>query len=871
MTLRKKTLLITGAAMAFLLAALYFLSSYILMGGFTDLEQADTIRNIERATHAIANDNIELEGITRDWATWDDTYTYIEDGNREYFEGNLAEDTSWINNKVNLMLFINAAGGIVYAGAFDLAGQERVDIPEAILQHVAPGSPLLDHATSREPMTGIINLPEAPMLIACNPILTSNGSGPSRGALIWGRYLDMARIDHIAEATRLSISLAPLAGDLPADFQDARSVITSEEPQAVKPLGEDNVAGYTILDDIYGDPALMVRVDSPRQVYSQGLTTKKYLRQSLLIAGLLFGLFSAISMQKWVISPMARLSREVSRIGEDSDHSARISTTGGKDELSQLSEAINETLEALEASRKEVQLARDHLEKRVLQRTAELSEKVAALETLAELDNEVIAMTQPQAILDLACERAAGLMHASSSLIRLKDENGGQIAASFGFPDRESQDAAIEDRWQDRAGSCVTVPLIAEGAEMGSLIVCDQARGHWKDDDVQVLNLLGNQVALAIDEARLFVEEQTRRDELGSLYELSRALVEAPPDTAAVLDLVARHAVNTIHVTFAGIAMIKNDRLVWQAAYPVRVLEHGLDVGKEAPVSGLPVIQKAAAERLPLVLRDSDATLSGAEKEFLWLDLAHTVCLVPLMEGEALAGVLAMGEARREEREPFTGEKLGLAHSIGNQTTSALRRADLFGQLEEGYLNTVMALARAVEAKDDYTGDHADKIAALAVSLGKMMRLTGDDLEDLRFGAILHDVGKIGIPDEILNKPGRLTEEEWLHMRRHPEIGEQILVPVPRLSAVSTLVRHHHERFGGGGYPDGIAGGEIPLGSRILTVVDCYGAMTDKRPYKEAITREQAFAELRRCSGSQFDPEIVARFIVLMQQGLSGI
>lgn len=867
-TLRKKTLLIIGAAIAFLLAAL-FISSRILLGGFTDLEQADTIQNVQRVTGAIENDNSELEGITRDWATWDDTYAFIDDRNSGYFNGNLAEDTSWINNKLNLMMYINASGQVVYAGAFDLVNEKRVEVPAAIQAQVAPGSPLLEHPDLESGKGGIVMLSDGPMMIASYPILPSDKQGPSKGSLIWGRYLDKTRIDYLAQITRLSISTTPLDTTLPPDFQNAFLSISTDVPTLVKPLGDNDVAGYTILNDIYSRQALMIRVDAPRQIFSHGQTTMKYLLILLLSSCLVFGLFSVVSLEKWVLSPTARLSREVSRIGVTSDHSARILTTGGKDELSRLSEVINETLEALEISQKEVQLARDHLEKRVDERTAQLSDKIAALETLAEIDQEVIAMNEPQAILDLACHRAADLMHASMSLIRLKDANGGQIAASYGFSRADLDAAAIEKQTSQDTGSCAEVPLIAEGQELGSLIVCDDSRKQWQADDVQVLNLLANQVALAIDGARLFVEEKTRRDELGSLYELSRALVEAPPDTIAILDLVTRHTVKTIHVTFARIAMIEGSELVWRSAYPVRVLDYDLDLGHKIFAAAVPFFQGLMGEHNPKVVRDSDKALGAQERECLLLDVAHTVCMVPLRAGDKAMGVLVMGEARREEREPFTPEKLRLAHSIGDQTTSALKRAELFAQLEDGYLNTVLALAKAVEAKDNYTSGHAEGIANMAVAVGKMMKMTGDDLEDLRFGAILHDVGKIGMPDEILNKPGRLTEEEWILMKKHPVTGAQILAPVPRLAVASTIVLHHHEKFGGGGYPDGIVGSDIPLGSRILSVVDSYGAMIDKRSYKEAMTREEAFAELIRCSGSQFDPEIVEVFIGLIKRGLS--
>jgi HD-GYP domain-containing protein (c-di-GMP phosphodiesterase class II) len=250
----------------------------------------------------------------------------------------------------------------------------------------------------------------------------------------------------------------------------------------------------------------------------------------------------------------------------------------------------------------------------------------------------------------------------------------------------------------------------------------------------------------------------------------------------------------------------------------------------------------------------------------LFLDTAKSVCLVPLNADEGPLGLLILGEARETDREPLTAEKLHLASSIGDQTASTLRRAELFSELERAYLQTVLALANAVDAKDTYTADHGSRLAQLASAVGSRMKLTPREQDDMRYGALLHDVGKIGIPDAILLKPAKLTDEEWTEMRKHPEIGAQILAPVPFLGGACRVVRHHHERVDGGGYPDGLVGESIPIGARVLAVVDSYCAIRDKRVYKDARTHEDAVSELLRCSGQQFDTKVVATFLDLIEK-----
>jgi putative nucleotidyltransferase with HDIG domain len=180
--------------------------------------------------------------------------------------------------------------------------------------------------------------------------------------------------------------------------------------------------------------------------------------------------------------------------------------------------------------------------------------------------------------------------------------------------------------------------------------------------------------------------------------------------------------------------------------------------------------------------------------------------------------------------------------------------------LSDAYRGTALLLGEMLEADDQYTGgEHSKGVVALALLVGRELDLDATEERRLEFGALLHDVGKIRVPDEILNKPGKLTEEEWAIVRRHPEDGQQMLDRVGgALSEVGAIVRSHHERWDGGGYPDGLAGTDIPLGSRIISVCDAFSAMTTTRSYRPARPVAEALAELRACSGTQFDPRVVS-------------
>jgi putative nucleotidyltransferase with HDIG domain len=414
----------------------------------------------------------------------------------------------------------------------------------------------------------------------------------------------------------------------------------------------------------------------------------------------------------------------------------------------------------------------------------------------------------------------------------------------------------------------LVVPLRVGERTIGVINVESPSLNAFGASDLQLLSTLAGQIANAIEKARLFQVEQARREEIAALYDLSRALAEVPYDFDSILNLVARRAVETVRVTFARIALIEDGECVVRAAYPIRVLDRDMGVGRREMPQALPTCYRVAQQDAPVVLRSDDPALGDLEREALFLGLARSLCLVPLRASERPLGLMMLGEMRREEREPFTAEKIRLARSIGDQAASALHRAELFAELERAYLQTVLALANAVDAKDTYTADHAQRLAQMALAVGRQLGMNAHELEDLRYGAILHDIGKIGVPDQILKKPTRLETQEWEIIRQHPLIGAKILEPVTHLTGAARIVRHHHERYDGTGYPDGLAGEAIPLGARILAVVDAYCAIKDERVYKRARSHEEAVAELKRCAGSQFDPHLVEIFLQLLERGM---
>jgi diguanylate cyclase (GGDEF)-like protein len=251
-------------------------------------------------------------------------------------------------------------------------------------------------------------------------------------------------------------------------------------------------------------------------------------------------------------------------------------------------------------------------------------------------------------------------------------------------------------------------------------------------------------------------------------------------------------------------------------------------------------------------------------------ELDESILGVPMRYGDRLVGVVVLsklGIDQFDEEDMRLLEALGASAAVAFENARLLQVEQAVVELERAYVSTVEALAGALEAKDDYTEDHCRALAEMALAVGVEMALSAEQLRHLELGALFHDIGKIGVPSDVIRKPGPLTAAERRIMNQHPEIGERILTPVPFLQPVRPIVRSSHERWDGNGYPDGLAGHDIPLESRIVFVCDAFHAMTTDRPYRAALPTGEAIRRLKLSAGTQFDRGVVDTFVRLVRQG----
>jgi putative nucleotidyltransferase with HDIG domain len=265
------------------------------------------------------------------------------------------------------------------------------------------------------------------------------------------------------------------------------------------------------------------------------------------------------------------------------------------------------------------------------------------------------------------------------------------------------------------------------------------------------------------------------------------------------------------------------------------------------------------------------------DKQFNWLsEDAHRLLAVPLQRGEQVLGCMYTLD---KEHGDFDSVDSKLLNSIANESAIYLENAVLFEDVHGLMMGLLHSLTSAVDAKDAYTCGHSERVAVLSRLLAQEAGLDEALVERIYMAGLLHDVGKIGVPEAVLKKPGRLTVEEFEQMKKHPAIGARILQDVKQIQDIIPGVLHHHERFDGRGYPDGLSGQNIPIMGRIICLADCFDAMTSTRTYRKAMPLEVALADIRRCSGTQFDPALTEAFLnipldkmreILRQQEIAG-
>ncbi|NLH48963.1 MAG: diguanylate cyclase [Myxococcales bacterium] len=811
MRLRTKILVAISATAIVATALLAFFFTRIVLKHFTELETEYTRENVTQMVDTI-NDALNNQLTkTTDWAIWDDAEKFLRDGNKEFIKSNL-QPNSLIELKINFIYYIKNSGQILSAVAVDLEKEEMVPITELMTESILGILAQLDSMEMEKGGKGLTVLADQITFITSHPVLPSSGEGSSPGIVVFGRFLDQDEANRLQTITNTDVEFLRLDHPMmPSDTEVARLLRGSKQEILLKPLNRWMIAGYTILNDFAGKPIVMLRVDLIRNIYERGLMSLKYLVGGLVIGLIVMLVMIFILFDRLIIARFHQLSESMHEIGVKGNLSGRLPSLGA-DEVGTLAVHINDMLEKLEKTQGALSFEREQL--------------ISIFEGI----DEAIYVADPNSY---------EILYANQVF---KNMFSGEIIGKQCFQ-------VLHD-FKEPCSFCTNHLILGENIgqpyvwdfyypRQGRWYHCIDRAVKWPDG-----RWVRQEIAIDITERKLHEEHLqfiSQRDAATGLYnqgyfQARMCAVSLPPAGIIVCDVDGLKLVNDTLGHDAGDRLLKATATIIQRCF--RETDVVARIGGDEFAVLLPNLHpiakiEDAADRI----RQSLADYNAANPEF------------PV---SVSVGFAATEQMPIDLNELFKQADNNMYHQ--KQTQSKIARHRL-----------VASLLETMENRGFFDLEHTDRLAEYAVALAQAVGYPSNHLADLRLLARYHDIGKIGILETILNKTVSLSESEKEFMKRHSEIGWRIAQSSPDSAAVADQILQHHEWWNGQGYPAGKSGEDIPLACRIFTVADAYDAMLSDRPYRQAMTQEQALQELTRCSGSQFEPRLVEAFLKLMR------
>jgi putative nucleotidyltransferase with HDIG domain len=372
-----------------------------------------------------------------------------------------------------------------------------------------------------------------------------------------------------------------------------------------------------------------------------------------------------------------------------------------------------------------------------------------------------------------------------------------------------------------------------------------------------VLTPIRNYVQTWVD--RIFYRERYNANLM--LQRLSQT-VASLLDLTKISSLILAEVTKTLHINHSAIYSKHHQHEDYRVIAKLGINQlTSLRFRGDHPIVQWLAENKQVLTKEDLAIEPTFKSMWGTEREDL--EDYGVELFIPLNAKGKLVGFITVGP-KLSEQTYSQDDKLALT-TLANQTAVAIENAMLYEELENTFEQTVISLANAIDIRDTYTSDHSQHIADLATEIARLLQCTEDEIEAVYWGGLLHDIGKIGIPDSILNKPAELTENEWVTIYQHTIIGAKIIAPVKKLARVAPIIEYSHENYDGSGYPHGAKGEEIPLGARVIRVVDSFSAMITERPYKQTRSIDEAINEIITYSGTAFDPQVTKAFLQVIK------
>lgn len=419
----------------------------------------------------------------------------------------------------------------------------------------------------------------------------------------------------------------------------------------------------------------------------------------------------------------------------------------------------------------------------------------------------------------------------------------------------------------------LAVPMVARNQVIGAVFVArSRELPPFSPEEVAVIRDMVSHAALVVSHIQIFDESLDmaldlagRIDVILTLDEINKA-ISSSLSREKILETAIEHVERITQCEFVAILQVEGKDLSVMASHAGSLsLPPALRAGARLKRGRCAAWRACRSGRSTSVVYSEKASNLGLVDRTLFAIGIRSLLAIPLLVRDQVKGVLLLGDTEAEKfarGETFTIEK------IASQMAVALENARLYEDMRNLFINTVASLANAIDAKSPWTKGHSERVMHIAARIAREMGLPENEVEGVRLGGLLHDIGKIGVIEALLEKPAALSDDEFPPLRAHPEKGVAILSPISQLNHILPAILHHHERYDGTGYPTGLKGEEIPLSARIVAVADSFDAMVSERPYKKGYSVAEAISELRRGAGSQFDPHVVECFARYVERAM---
>ncbi|HQA93988.1 MAG TPA: CHASE4 domain-containing protein, partial [Thermotogota bacterium] len=823
-----------GAAVVFGLFTRFFLLDF-----FSRLESEEAQRDLLTIRRNLDKEREHLSRTLADWANWDDLYAFALDQNESFLVGNLM-DSSWENLGLDQVLICALDGSILFT-----YGGAETQLPV-----------LMKGLRDRKDYSGFLNLGRM-SLVAIRPIRDNTGQSPCRGWIMISRYFGTKEIEKITSLFPTSFSIVPLA-ETTLEGVGVRQADLFDRP-AVRVVDAETIEGYFLFNDLFGNETFILKTETPRLIYNRGIQATRYL-VLFALALVVLSLVTFVSVSyKYVLSQLLEIGRTVRKIISTKELSSRIPPLR-RDEVGTLGQDINAMLDTIEKDQNilresEARLKRGERFGRMGYWEYDLANDsvvwTEGLYALYELDPK-----HPDSPKDIFFR---GFLPEEKTLLRAAMES-----IRTGGLYRYIHRIILPD------GATKYIKEEANGIYEGVKLV--KVVGTTQDVTESVLNqkaLEGSQDQLKIINFELEImnrelqEANTRADHFSKMLENLLHLTTHISDNAQgnVTDFLNQLLTISLflveNIQSAGIFVREDERYVLKFSRRPKVSEYVL-----------PTVETALLE--PLKMRplhiEWDKVVKGSAFDQIKLGLGEYVAdvkeslFIPLTMKHEVYGALSL-EASKQYPGKIQEEDKRIAESLGSIGSSFLTLQNALASQDQFQKELIMSMIQILELYDPYTKGHSEKVAKYAYTIARKMKLSDDSAKQLYWTGLVHDIGKLLIPRETLNKPTKLTKEEFEGVKNHSVWGSKVLSSSERTRDIAKIVLYHHERIDGLGYPEGLKGDQIPLEARIIAVADAYDAMTNDRSYKKKIPIADALRELERCKGTQFDSAIVDIFI----------